>query len=80
MEETRTEISRNGNGNWKSRKAILTVAAFILPFTVSTICLFIKKMTAGQWIGFNEFLIPVILGLYSAANIGEKVGMARATK
>ena len=73
MEETPPKSSnRNGDGNWRSRKILLSAGMFVLSFTVSTISLFIDKMTAEQWINFNEFLIPIILGLYGVMNVSEK--------
>ena len=56
----------------KSRKFILTVSSLSTSWITATVALFIDKMDAGQWIGFNQWVLPMVLGIYAAGNVMER--------
>lgn len=46
----------------------IALGAIIGPFAVSTIMVFAGKMTAAEWISFNQFLIPIVTGISLGAS------------
>ena len=68
-----SESANKNHGSWKSRKARLAAAAFGAPFIVSSVAfLILDKMSASEWINFNQFLIPMVLSIYGIADVVEK--------
>lgn len=55
------------------RKATLAVAAFGAPFLVASVALFAGYATFDQWSGFVSVQAPLVLGMYSGANVANKV-------
>lgn len=66
------------HGDWKSRKAKLTVISLAVPWMTATVgWLALGKMDAGAWVSFNQWVIPLVLAVYSGANVLEKIGARR---
>lgn len=61
-----------GKDGVKSRKFILTLVSLTVSWSTATLAMFLDKMDSGTWVNFNQFVIPLILGVYSAANVAEK--------
>lgn len=62
----------------KGRKFWLTAWVFGIPFATCSVALFLGKMTDTTYVGFLQVTIPVCLGAFHAANVAQKVGIARA--
>lgn len=45
------------------RNQQIAMGALTAPFLVATIALFCGKCTFAEWSGFNQFLVPVIVGI-----------------
>lgn len=60
------------------RKYAMTMWIFGVPFATCTVALFLGKMTDTTYVGFLQVTIPVCLGAFHAANVAQKVGIARA--
>ena len=75
------ENANKNHGSWKSRKARLAAASFGAPFIVSSVAfLILDKMSASEWINFNQFLIPMVLGIYGLANVSQKIIVSKTDK
>jgi hypothetical protein len=55
-----------------SKKFITASVGTLFTMTVACIALFTGKLTAEQWTGFNQWLWPMVLGVYSAADLVDK--------
>ena len=65
----------NDSGNWRSRKAKMAVASLAIPWVFATLgWLVLGKMEAAQWVSFCQWTIPLVLLVYSGANVAEKIG------
>lgn len=62
----------------KGRKFWLTCWVFGVPFIACTFALFRGHMTDITYVGFLQIQIPVCLAAFHAANVAQKVGLARA--
>ena len=66
----------NDTGNWKSRKAQMAIVSLAVPWVFATIgWLFMGKMEAAQWVSFCQWTIPLVLLVYSGANVAEKLSL-----
>jgi hypothetical protein len=62
----------------KGRKFWITAHIFAWPFLACTVALFRGHMTDVTYVGFLQIQIPVCLAAFHAANVAQKVGLARA--
>ena len=59
---------------FKSRKFLSTAIGTGAIEAIATVAfLGLDKMDAGQWIGFNQWLWPIALGIFCVTNVSEKV-------
>ena len=72
MTETTTT---DDSGNWRSRKARLAIVSLVAPWVTATVAwLILGKMEASEWVSLCQWLIPLVLAVYSSANVFEKRG------
>lgn len=62
----------------KGRKFQMTCAVLGLPFAVCSAALFMDKLTGGEYVTFLVTTIPLGLTAFHAANVMQKVGLAKA--
>lgn len=62
----------------KGRKFHMTAAVLGLPFVVCSAALFLDKLTGSEYVTFLVAAIPLGLGSFHAANVMQKVGLAKA--
>ena len=54
------------------RKAQLALAVFGAPFVAASVALFLGQATFAQWSTFVSVQAPLVLGMYTGANITQK--------
>lgn len=57
---------------FRSRKFIVTAVLSITVEAIASISLFVNKMDADQWIGFNQWLCPLMLAIFCGSTVWEK--------
>ncbi|MBI2448870.1 hypothetical protein HYV49_01090 [Candidatus Pacearchaeota archaeon] len=62
------------------RKAILAIGTFLMPFIVSSIALFVNRLTGEQWIDLIQWLVPSVLMIYNISNVTQKIGTKKEEK
>lgn len=60
------------------RKMFLTLLMLGAPFVTCTVALFLGKLSGGEYVTFLVTTIPMGLGIHHAANVTQKVGLAKA--
>lgn len=61
------------SGNWKSRKALITVSSLVVSWATATAAwLWMGKMNSGEWLSFNQWVLPALSAIYAGANVMEK--------
>lgn len=59
---------------WRSRKVWLASGSLVTLWTTATLgWLALDKMDAAQWTAFCQWVVPMILAVYSGANVVEKL-------
>lgn len=75
---------RHGRGRRKSDTAIkgrkfwMTVGTLGAPFLSCTIGFFMGRMSPETYVSFLQLTIPIGLAAFHAANVAQKVGLAKA--
>lgn len=75
MADDRVSIGPIGpkHDGWQSRKVQLTIATMAIIETISTAAwLVLDKLESAQWVSLNQWLVPLLMGVYSVANVMEK--------
>lgn len=62
----------------KGRKFWATTAVLGLPYLSCTAALFYGKLTGGEYVTFLATTIPLGLTAFLAANVVQKIGLAKA--
>jgi hypothetical protein len=61
----------------KGRKFWLTIGVLVVPFVACTTALYLGKLAGEAYVSFLQWTIPIALGVHHAANVAEKVGLAK---
>lgn len=62
----------------RGRKFEMTVAVLGLPFAACSAALFTGHLTGAEYVTFLVAAIPLGLGSFHAANVMQKIGLAKA--
>lgn len=72
-----TMSTKNKHDGVRSRKFLTTIVTLTVTWLTATVGWMSGKMDAHTWVSFNQFVIPLVLGVYSAANVMEKKHVAK---
>ena len=82
-EEAKVETQKKamrGDG-FKSRKFIATMETLAISWTTATVAWMVfDKMDAETWVSFNQWVLPLTLASYKAANVIEKFAVVKGSK